>query len=148
LHGNLGLSLAQPGTPVADILANGLPVSLKLGGLALLVSLLVGVPLGVIAAVRQNKLLADNLNMGVMLVLYSVPPFVLIPFVVELFSIELGWLPAGQWGDPGWQGVKETVLPVAVYAAGLAGFFSRSVRSFMLEVLHQDYIRMARAKGL
>ena len=105
-------------------------------------------PLGVIAAVRQNKLIADNLNMGVMLILYSVPAFVLIPFVVDIFSIRLGWLPAGQWGDAGWLGVKETVLPVTVYAAGLAGFFARSVRSFMLEVLHQDYIRLARAKGL
>ncbi|HWE64555.1 MAG TPA: ABC transporter permease [Chloroflexota bacterium] len=148
LHGNLGLSLTQPGTSVNDLLANGLPVSLKLGGLALLLSLLVGVPLGVIAAVRQNKLLADNLNMGIMLILYSVPAFVLIPFVVDIFSINLHWLPAGQWGDPGWQGVKEAVLPVIVYAAGLAGFFARSVRSFMLEVLHQDYIRLARAKGL
>jgi ABC-type dipeptide/oligopeptide/nickel transport system permease component len=83
-----------------------------------------------------------------MLVLYSVPAFVLIPFLVDLFSIRLGWLPAGQWGDAGWLGVKEAVLPVTVYAAGLAGFFARSVRSFMLEVLHQDYIRLARAKGL
>jgi ABC-type dipeptide/oligopeptide/nickel transport system permease component len=148
LHGNLGLSLVQPGTSVNDLLANGLPVSLKLGGLALLVSLLVGVPLGVIAAVRHNKLIADNLNMGIMLILYSIPAFVLIPFLVEIFSIQLGWLPAGQWGDPGWQGVKEAVLPVTVYAAGLAGFFARSVRSFMLEVLNQDYIRLARAKGL
>jgi len=147
-HGNLGLSLAQPGTPVSDLLGNGLPVSLKLGGLALLVSLLVGIPLGVVAAVRQNRLVADNLNMGLMLVLYSIPPFVLIPFVIDIFSIRLGWLPAGQWGDAGWLGVKETVLPVTVYAAGLAGFFARSVRSFMLEVLHQDYIRLARAKGL
>ncbi len=148
LHGNLGMSLVQPGTRVTDLLNNGLPVSLKLGGLALLVALVVGVPLGVIAAVRQNRLVADNLNMGVMLILYSVPAFVLIPFLVDLFSIQLGWLPAGQWGDPGWLGVKETILPVTVYAAGLAGFFARSVRSFMLEVLHQDYIRLARAKGL
>jgi oligopeptide transport system permease protein len=148
LHGNLGMSLVQPNTPVTDLLGNGLPVSLKLGGLALLVSLIVGVPLGVIAAVRQNKLIADNFNMGVMLVLYSIPAFVLIPIVVDIFSIDLGWLPAGQWGDPGWLGVKEAVLPVAVFAAGLAGFFARSVRSFMLEVLHQDYVRLARAKGL
>jgi ABC-type dipeptide/oligopeptide/nickel transport system permease component len=148
LHGNLGMSLAQPGTPVTDLLGNGVPVSLELGGLALLAALLVGIPLGVIAAVRQNRLIADNLNMGIMLVLYSVPAFVLIPFLVDLFSIRLGWLPAGQWGDSGWLGIKEMVLPVIVYAAGLAGFFARSVRSFMLEVLHQDYIRMARAKGL
>jgi ABC-type dipeptide/oligopeptide/nickel transport system permease component len=142
------MSLAQPGTPVTDLLGNGVPVSLELGGLALLAALLVGIPLGVIAAVRQNRLIADNLNMGIMLVLYSVPAFVLIPFLVDLFSIRLGWLPAGQWGDSGWLGIKEMVLPVIVYAAGLAGFFARSVRSFMLEVLHQDYIRMARAKGL
>lgn len=148
LHGNLGMSLVNPGTPVTDLLSNGLPVSLQLGGLALVVALIIGVPLGVLAAVRQNKLIADNLNMGVMLVLYSVPAFVLIPFVVDLFSIRLGWLPAGQWGDAGWMGVKEAVLPVTVYAAGVAGFFARSVRSFMLEVLHQDYIRLARAKGL
>src|SRR5260370_33977071 len=96
------MSLVQPGTPVTDLLNNGLPVSLKLGGLALLVSLIVGVPLGVIAAVRQNKLIADNLNMGIMLVLYSVPAFVLSPFLVDLFSIQLGWLPARQWGDARW----------------------------------------------
>jgi ABC-type dipeptide/oligopeptide/nickel transport system permease component len=148
LHGNLGLSLVQTGTSVNDILAQGLPVSLKLGGVSLLVALLVGVPLGIIAAVRQNKLVADNLNMGVMLILYSVPSFVLIPILQLILSIDLHWLPAGQWGDDGWLGVKEWVMPVTVYAAGLAGFFARSVRSFMLEVLHQDYIRMARAKGL
>ncbi|MGH2343765.1 MAG: ABC transporter permease, partial [Chloroflexota bacterium] len=98
--------------------------------------------------VRQNKLLADNMNMGVMLILYSMPPFVLIPILQLVLSIDLHWLPAGQWGDDGWLGVKEWVMPVTVYAAGLSGFFARSMRSFMLEVLHQDYIRLARAKGL
>ncbi len=147
-HGNLGLSLVQPGTSVNDILASGLPVSLKLGGWALAVALAAGVPLGVLAAVRRNRPISDNLNMAVMLILYSVPPFVLIPVLQVIFSVRLGWLPAGQWGDDGWLGVKEYVLPVTVYAAGLAGFFARSVRSFMLEVLNQDYIRMARAKGL
>jgi ABC-type dipeptide/oligopeptide/nickel transport system permease component len=148
LHGSFGLSLVQTGTSVNDLLASGLPVSLKLGGVSLLVSLLIGIPLGVIAAVRQNKLISDNLNMGIMLVLYSIPPFVLIPIVQLVFAVKLGWLPAGQWGDDGWEGVKEYVLPVTVYSAGLSGFFARSVRSFMLEVLKQDYIRMARAKGL
>jgi len=148
LHGDLGLSLAEPGTRVADLLADGVPVSLTLGGLALLAALLVGVPLGVLAAVRRNRLLADHLSMGLMLALYAVPALVLIPILVEIFSVQLGWLPAGQWGDDGWLGVKEGVLPVTVYAAGLAGFFARSVRSFMLDVLRQDYMRTARAKGL
>src|SRR5436309_7436790 len=78
LHGNLGLSLVQPGTRVNDLLADGLPVSLTLGGLSLLVALVIGVPLGTLAAVRQNHPLADHLSMGVMLVLYAVPALVLI----------------------------------------------------------------------
>jgi len=148
LHGDLGLSLSEPGTRVADLLANGLPVSLTLGGLALLVALVVGAPLGVLAAVRQNRLFSDHVNMAVMLALYAVPALALAPILVDIFSIQLGWLPAGQWGDDGWLGIKEGVLPITVYAAGLAGFFARSVRSFMLEVLRQNYIRTARAKGL
>jgi ABC-type dipeptide/oligopeptide/nickel transport system permease component len=148
LHGNLGLSLVQPGTSVNDLLAEGIPVSLALGGLSLLVALLVGVPLGVLAAVRQNRPLADHLSMGVMLVLWAAPAVVLIPLLVSVFAVRLGWLPASGWGDDGWLGVKEAILPVTVYAAGIAAYFARSMRSFMLEVLRQDYMRTARAKGL
>ena len=148
LHGNLGLSLVQPGTRVNDLLADGLPVSLTLGGLSLLVALVIGVPLGTLAAVRQNHPLADHLSMGVMLVLYAVPALVLIPLLVSVFAVHLGWLPASGWGDDGWLGVKDAVLPVLVNASASAGYFARSVRSFMLEVLGQDYIRTARAKGL
>jgi oligopeptide transport system permease protein len=148
LHGDLGLSLVQPGTSVNDLLADGIPVSLTLGGLSLLVALAVGVPLGVLAAVRRNHPLADHLAMGIMLVLYAAPALVLIPLLVTVFAVRLGWLPPSGWGDDGWLGVKDAVLPVLVLASGSAGYFARSVRSFMLEVVRQDYMRTARAKGL
>ena len=121
---------------------------MTLGGLSLLVALLVGVPLGVLAAVRQHHPLADHLTMAVMLVLYATPAVVLIPMLVAVFAVHLGWLPPGGWGDDGWLGVKDAVLPVLTNAAASAGYFARSVRAFMLEVLRQDYIRTARAKGL
>ena len=150
LHGNLGYSVVQIGTPVTDIIGQGLPVTLELGGMATLVALIFGIPLGVIAAVRHNKLVADNVNMGIMMALYSLPPFVIIPVVWLVF----GELLQGTFFHlevTGWQGLgapRYWIAPVFVFAAGLAGFFARSVRSFMLEELNKDYIRTARAKGL
>jgi ABC-type dipeptide/oligopeptide/nickel transport system permease component len=150
LHGNLGTSVLEVGTPVTTIIGQGLPVTLELGGLATLIALLVGVPLGILAAVRHNRLVADNLNMGVMMTLYSVPPFVIIPGVWLVFGVLLQntffHLPVSGWdglGDP-----RSWLAPACVFAAGLAGLFARSLRSFMLEELSKDYIRMARAKGL
>lgn len=150
LHGNLGYSVIQIGTPVTDLIGQGLPVTLELGGLATIIALIFGIPLGVIAAVRHNKLVADNLNMGVMMALYSLPPFVIIPIVWLVFGVVLKntifHLPV-----TGWQGLSDPrywLAPAFVFAAGLAGFFARSVRSFMLEELNKDYIRTARAKGL
>jgi ABC-type dipeptide/oligopeptide/nickel transport system permease component len=150
LHGNLGTSVLEVGTPVTTIIGQGLPVTLELGGLATLIALLVGVPLGILAAVRHNRLVADNLNMGVMMTLYSIPPFVIIPGVWLVFGVLLQntffHLPVSGWngmGDP-----RSWLAPACVFAAGLAGLFARSLRSFMLEELSKDYIRMARAKGL
>jgi ABC-type dipeptide/oligopeptide/nickel transport system permease component len=150
LHGNLGTSVLEVGTPVTTIIGQGLPVTLELGGLATLIALLVGVPLGILAAVRHNRLVADNLNMGFMMTLYSIPPFVIIPGVWLVFGVLLQntffHLPVSGWngmGDP-----RSWLAPACVFAAGLAGLFARSLRSFMLEELSKDYIRMARAKGL
>jgi ABC-type dipeptide/oligopeptide/nickel transport system permease component len=150
MHGDLGESVVLPGTPVTELIGSGLPVTLELGGLSTLVALLVGLPLGVLAAVRQNRLLADHLNMGLMMTLIALPQFVLIPLVWTVFGIALKdtifHLPVSGWnglGDP-----QYWIAPVAVFAAGLAGLFARSVRSFMLEELSRDYIRTARAKGL
>lgn len=150
LHGDLGYSVIQIGTPVTDIIAQGLPVTLELGGMATIVALIFGVPLGVIAAVRHNHIVADNVNMGVMMALYSLPPFVLIPGVWLVFGILLQNT-FFHLEVTGWQGLgapRYWIAPVFVFAAGLSGFFARSVRSFMLEELNKDYIRTVRAKGM
>jgi len=149
LHGNLGYSEeAQTlGQPVWNILSSGITVTLKLGGEALLLSLLVGLPIGLISAVKQNSLV-DHGSQLLTMVLYAVPTFVLVPVCQLIFGAQLKWLPVTGWGDPGIQGLKEAILPVTLYAAGLSGYFAKSFRSFMLEVLRQDYIRTARAKGL
>ena len=150
LHGDFGMSITQPGTPVTSIIGQGLPVTLELGMLATIIALVFGIPLGVIAAVRHNRIVADNVNMGIMMTLYSLPPFVIIPVVWLVFGILLKntifHLPV-----TGWAGLSDPhywLAPAFVFAAGLAGFFARSVRSFMLEELNKDYIRTARAKGL
>lgn len=149
LHGDMGYSTEAEtlGVPVRDILSSGVPVTLKLGAYALLLSLLVGLPAGLISALRQNTS-ADYSIQTVMIVFYAVPVFVLIPICQLIFGAKLRWLPVSGWGDPGVLGIKEMVLPVGLYAAGLSGYFAKSFRSFMLEVLRQDYIRTARAKGL
>jgi ABC-type dipeptide/oligopeptide/nickel transport system permease component len=143
LEGNLGLSYQYPGTPVWSLMQSGVPVTLKLGAYALILSLIVGIPIGLLSAVKQNSLV-DHLGQGGMMVLYAIPTFVLVPVMQYVFAIQLHWFPEQGWGDS----ASEVVLPVTAYAAGLAGYFAKSFRSFMLEVLQQDYIRTARAKGL
>jgi ABC-type dipeptide/oligopeptide/nickel transport system permease component len=149
LHGNLGYSEETDtlGQPVWGLLSAGIPVTLKLGAYALGLSLLIGLPVGLISAIKQNSVL-DHGSQMIMMILYAVPTFVLVPISQVVFGAELHWLPVTGWGDPGVLGLKELVLPVTLYAAGLTGYFAKSFRSFLLEVLRQDYIRTARAKGL
>ena len=146
LQGNLGYSFKYPERPVWDLIATGVPVSLKLGAMALLISLLIGVPAGVLSAVWQNTW-RDTSIMGVMLALYSVPSFVIIPIVwvidLALYRAGLPSLPVAGWGTP-----QHVILPVLVLAAANVGFIARIMRNSMLEVMRQDFVRTARAKGL
>jgi peptide/nickel transport system permease protein/oligopeptide transport system permease protein len=146
LHGDLGKSFQFAGRPVVEILAPGIAVSLQLGVAALIVSTLVGVPAGVAAALNHNRL-SDRAIMFVMLALFSIPSFVLIPILralnFMLYDRGLPSLPVAQWGTP-----EQAVLPVFVLAAASAGYVARLTRSSMLEVLSQDYIRTAYSKGL
>ena len=146
LHGDLGMSFQYPGRPVTTILAAGLPVSLKLGLGALLLSTLIGVPLGVIAALRRNGP-ADRIITTLMLGLFSIPSFVLIGLLVwlDLALYRAGWpaLPVAGLQQP-----ASWVLPIFVLAASSMGYIARITRSSMIEVLGQDYIRTARSKGL
>ncbi len=153
LHGYLGPSYFDPDPThnVNTILGQGLPITLWLGFLATLVALIIGIPLGVLAAVRHNRLLSDNFNMGVMMALYAVPPLFLIA-ILRFGVIVFGLSKHAPfiWGS-GWGGFTDfhyLLLPVLVYASGIVGLFARSMRSFMLEVLSQQYIRTAKAKGL
>lgn len=144
-QGDLGLSYKFPGRPVWELIARGVPVSLGLGLLALTLSVAVGVPVGVLAALWQNRW-ADSGLMAWMLILYSVPSFVIIPilWVIDLafYRAKLPSLPVAGWGKP-----EHFILPALVLAAANTGFIARLMRSSVLEVLRQDYVRTARAKG-
>jgi ABC-type dipeptide/oligopeptide/nickel transport system permease component len=146
LQGNLGYSFKYPERPVWDLIANGVPVSLQLGLLALTLSLVIGVPAGVLASLWQNTW-RDTSIMTVMLALYSVPSFVIIPIAwvidLALYKAGLPSLPVAGWGSP-----QQVILPVLVLAAANVGFIARLMRNSMLEVMRQDFIRAARAKGL
>ena len=146
LQGNLGYSFKYPERPVWDLIANGVPVSLQLGLLALIISIVIGVPAGVFSALWQNTW-RDTSIMTVMLALYSVPSFVIIPLV---WSLDLALYKAGLPSLPvaGWGRVQHIILPVLVLAAANAGFIARLMRNSMLEVMRQEFIRAARARGL
>ncbi|MGE5139039.1 MAG: ABC transporter permease [Rudaea sp.] len=146
LRGNLGYSFKYAERPVWDLIAQGVPVSVQLGSLALTLSLLLGVPAGVYAALKQNSW-RDTATMALSLALFSIPSFVLIPILwaadLALYNSRLPHLPVAGWGKP-----ENLVLPVLVLAAGNIGFIARLTRGSMLEVLRQDFVRTARAKGL
>ena len=146
LHGDLGKSYKLAGRPVADLIKAGVPVSLQLGLVALLISTLVGIPAGVFAALNRNRF-SDRAIMFVMIALFSIPSFVLIPILryFNFMAYDAGWpsLPVAGWGQP-----AQWVMPVFVLSAASAGYIARLTRATMLDVLRQDYIRTAEAKGL
>lgn len=141
-RGDFGVSYRYPERQVRDIVLAGFRVSAELGGWALLLAVLVGVPLGVIGAVRQNRA-EDYAVMAVALAGVSVPNFVLAPLLVLVFSLSLFWLPPALWTGP-----ASRVLPVIALSAAYVAFIARLARAGMLEVLRQDFVRTARAKGL
>lgn len=148
-HLNFGYSEAQEslGQPVWSILKNGVPVSLRLGLYALLLALLIGLPVGLLSALRQNTAV-DHVSQSSIMFLHAVPIYITAPLAQLVLGVYLQWLPVNGWGSPGVDGLKEMILPVGLYGIGLAGFYAKVFRAFLLEVLNQDYIRTARAKGL
>jgi ABC-type dipeptide/oligopeptide/nickel transport system permease component len=142
LRGDFGLSYRYLHMHVANVIADGLRVSLTLALLALAVALPLGVGAGILAALRRDRW-ADGAATGAMIAALSLPNFAMATFLVYFFSVRLRILPVAGWGEPG-----QTVLPVVVLALPAAAYIGRLTRTFMLEVLRQDYIRTARAKGL
>jgi oligopeptide transport system permease protein len=143
LRGDFGSSLKYPSTSVNSILANALPVSATIGTLAYLLALLVGIPSGAMAALRQNST-ADYASMTVAMFGISIPNFVLGPILVLLFSLTWFWLPPARWNGFS----LNLILPVLTLSAIYMAYIARLTRSGLLEVLRSNYIRTARAKGL
>lgn len=141
LHGDLGPSFKYSNRSVNEIIAGKLPTSLELGGLALAVALVIGLPLGVFAAVRRNTWI-DYLCSATGLIGICVPTFVLGPLLALVFGIYLHWFDVSGWDYAG-----DRVLPSFTLGLVYAAYLMRLARGGMLEVLHLDYIRTARAKG-
>ncbi len=142
VHGDLGPSFKKESRTVNEWIALRFPVSLELGAYAILVALCLGLAAGVFASLRPNTL-ADYAPMSLAMVGICVPNFVLGPLLVLVFSLKLGWLPVS-----GWSGPADRLLPSLTLGAGYAAYIARLTRGGMLEVLAQDFIRTARAKGL
>jgi ABC-type dipeptide/oligopeptide/nickel transport system permease component len=146
-RGNFGLSYHLPGRNVIDILAPGIQVSVLLGMSAFVISILIGIPAGILASLRRGTW-TDSFIMGIMLFLYAVPAFVVIPLYQVLMDVFV------QKGIPnlpviGWdQGPTYKIMPILILAFTSMGYYARLTRTVMLDVLGQDYVRTARSKGL
>jgi len=143
-RGDLGPSLKYKDKSVLQILKENYPVSLRLGLTAILLAGVIGISLGVIAALRQNQI-ADNAVMAVAILGVCVPTFVTAPLLVLAFASKLGWFPIAGWNNGA---VANMVLPVVVLALPQIAIISRLTRAGMVEVLASNYVRTARAKGL
>ena len=142
-QGELGPSFKYPGRSVNEILFSGLPVTAELGFYALLIALIIGVTAGVLASLKPNTR-QDYLPMSLAMIGFCMPSFLLGPLLVLVFGIYLEWLPISGWGSiPG-----DKILPSITLGAAYAAYVARLSRAGMLEILSQDYIRTARAKGL
>lgn len=142
-RGDLGPSFQYPDYTVNELLAASLPITVINGGLALLLALGLGLPLGVWAALRAGRWTDRILMFGAGLGL-SVPKFVVAPLLVLLFAVTLQWLPAGGW-DGSW---RSMVLPVIALALPNLAYCARLTRASLLEVLGADYLRAARGRGI
>ena len=144
LHGDLGASFRYADWSVNDLVARALPVSLAIGGTAMVVAVVLGAALGIAAALRQNSVV----DVGVMLLanIGSVlPSFVLGPVLVLVFAILLPWLPSGGWDD---FAPRYMILPIALLTLINVATIGRIMRGSLIEVLGSNFIRTARAKGL
>ncbi len=144
LHFDFGPSFVYKDRSVNEIIAQGFPITLTYGTIAFVLAVVVGVALGVTAAVYHNSWL-DYLAVGISIGAQVLPNFVMAPILVLVFTLMLGWLPGGGWeySDP-----KYMIMPVIALATSFMASIARIMRSSMLEVLNANYIRTAKSKGL
>jgi len=144
LRGDLGPSFRYRDYTVSELIANALPVSMRLGALAMLLALALGIAAGMLAALRKNTLL-DRLVTGFAMIGISVPVFVVAPLMVLVFAVLLDWLPASWTGG---SGGSRLIMPVIALALPQIAYIARLARASMINVMTSDYVRTARAQGL
>ena len=144
LHGDFGPSFKYKDYTVSELIASALPVSAKVGFWAFILTLITGVTIGTFAALKQNSWI-DYLVMSSSMFGVVLPSFVLAPVLIYIFSIGLGWLPAGGWNGGQWQYM---VLPILAMSFLYIATFARITRGSMIETLNSNFIRTAKAKGL
>lgn len=158
LKGDLGPMFSEPGRTVNDIVAETFPVSIQLGGIALIIGYSIGIPLGIIAALRHNTMV-DYTATTLAVLGVSIPNLVLGPVMILIFGVRLGWFPISFWGadPPFFMGFlppmtfefwHHAAMPAFALGTGISAGIARLTRAGLLEVLSEDYIRTARAKGL
>ncbi len=161
IRGDLGPSLRYRSQTVNDIIATTLPTSAQLGFMSLLLAILIGIPMGTVAALNQNTWLDYTSTFGAVIFL-SIPNLVLAPILIWIFSLKLGWLPVAGWGAKppyllgflpqpsqlNWNYFSHALMPVFALGTASAAGIARLTRASLLQVIREDYIRTARAKGL
>jgi oligopeptide transport system permease protein len=141
-HGDFGPSFKFRDTRVAELIAQGLPVSLTLGLSAILLSIVLGIPLGIVAALRRDTFIDHGVRTTAALGI-ALPSFVIGPLLALVFGLYLHWLPVAGWGQP-----RYLVLPVITLALPVIAYVARLTRTSFIEVMRANFIRTARAKGI
>lgn len=151
IQGDLGESYINSGQQVSDVIADRLPVTAQLATMALVISLILALPIGVLGAYKQGRW-PDKSTSAAVQVALSVPNFITGIFLIWLFSVQLGWLPASNWNrisNKGvWANFKTAIMPATALGLTQAAIFSRLVRSDMIATLQENFVLAARAKGL
>ncbi|HRA47581.1 MAG TPA: ABC transporter permease [Thermomicrobiales bacterium] len=142
MHGDFGVPFQSPTETVLGLIGRAWPVTIKIGLPTIFLAFSLGITLGYIAAMHQNSWL-DYAVTTVATLGLTVPSFVVATWLILIFSIRLGWLPTGGWGEP-----KHYIMPILAYAAAPTALVARYVRVSLLEAMHADHVRTARAKGL
>lgn len=158
IRGDLGMAMRQRGRTINEIVAESFPVSFQLGIMAVTLAVLIGIPLGTLAALKQNTWVDYTSSFFAILGL-SIPNLVLGPLLIWIFALKLNWLPVATWGAKppfflgfipplNWNFISHAILPTVALGTGLSASIARLTRASLLQVIREDYIRTARAKGL
>ncbi len=159
IRGDFGPSLRYRGQTVTDIIKTTFPVSFQLGVLAMIIGIGIGIPAGIVAALKQNTWL-DYTATFIAVIGVSVPSMVIGPVLIWIFAVKLGWLPVATWGAKppyilglfprklNWYFWSHAIMPAIAMGTGMSASIARLTRASLLQVIREDYIRTARAKGL